>query len=165
VSTDRFHDPDLPLEAYLDEVLVECPRCGACAHIVPVDAAAPWPERGDWRRDRRLTCAECTLVRTWPAPGDTRTARTGTDVDPWFHLPLWLRTDACGHVLWAYNERHLDLLRGFVAARHRTRDATPTRIHSVASRLPGWLKDAKHRDDLLRALDRLTSRARAHRST
>jgi hypothetical protein len=131
---------------------------------VPLDAAAPWPERGDWRRDRRLTCVECTLVRTWPAPGATRTSRTGTDSDPWFRLPLWLRADACGHVLWAYNERHLDLLRSFVAARHRTRDATPTRIHSVASRLPGWIKEANHRDELLRVLDRLAARARVRRS-
>lgn len=158
MNTDRFHDPDLPLESYLDEVDVECPRCDARARVVPVDATSPWPERGDWRRDRRLTCAACALVRTWPAPGETRTARLGTDSDPWFHLPLWYRGEAGGHVVWAYNERHLDLLRRFVAARHRTRDATPTRIHSVASRLPGWFKEAKHRDELLRVLARLTAR-------
>ena len=94
----------------------------------------------------------CALVRTWPGADGVRTARTGTDVDPWFHLPLRLRARACGHTVWAYNERHLDLLRRFVAAGHRTRDATPTRIHSVASRLPAWFKDAGNRDELLRVL-------------
>ena len=158
VLTGQFHDPDLPLEAYLDEVLVDCPRCGACARIVPEDDG-PWPAHGDWRRDRRLTCASCVLVRTWPGADGVRTARTGTDVDPWFHLPLRLRTSACGHTVWAYNRRHLELLRSFVAARHRTRDATPTRIHSVASRLPEWFKLASNRDELLRAIARLGPQA------
>ena len=156
--SDRFVDPDLPLEAYLDEVLVDCPRCGGTARIVPVDAGA-WPERGDWRRDRRLTCAGCALVRKWPGPDGVRTALTGTDVDPWFRLPLRLRAPACGHTVWAYNERHLELLRRFVAARHRAREATPTRIHSVASRLPEWFKLAGNRTELLRALTRAGSRA------
>jgi hypothetical protein len=159
-TTDRFHDPDLPLEAYLDEVLVECPRCRDRAEVRPVDRDAPWPDRGDWRRDRRLACAACALVRSWPAEGATRSAVTGADVDPWFRQPLWLRAELGGHVVWAYNRRHLQLLRDFVAARHRTRDATPTRIHSVASRLPGWFKEARHRDELLRVLDRLAARAR-----
>ncbi len=157
-STDRFHDPDRPLEWYLDEVLVECPRCGERARITPLDPHAVWPPHGDWRRDRRLTCPSCALVRTWPAEGATRTATTGTDRDPWFHEPLWFRAEALGHVVWAYNEQHLDLLRDFVVARHRTRDATPTRIHSVASRLPGWFKDAKHRDELHRVLTRIAAR-------
>ena len=158
--SDRFSDPDLPLEAYLDEVLVDCPRCGGCARIVPTDDA-PWPERGDWRRDRRLTCAGCALVRTWPGADGVRAACTGTDVDPWFRLPLRLRGSACGHTAWAYNERHLELLRSFVAATHRTRGATPTRIHSVASRLPGWFKAAGNRDELLRALARMGPQARS----
>ena len=157
--SDRFTDPDLPLEAYLDEVFVDCPRCGERARIVPTDDA-PWPERGDWRRDRRLTCPSCALVRTWPGPDGVRTARTGTDVDPWFHLPLRLRTSACGQTVWAYNGRHLELLRTFVAATHRTRAAAPTRIHSVVSRLPGWFKLASNREELLRALDRMGPQAR-----
>ncbi len=155
--SDRFVDPDLPLEAYLDEVLVDCPRCGACARIAPADGGT-WPEHGDWRRDRRLTCAGCALVRSWPGADGVRTALTGTDVDPWFRLPLRLQAPACGHTVWAYNPRHLDLLQRFVAARHRTREATPTRIHSVASRLPEWFKLAGNRAALLRALTKAGSR-------
>jgi hypothetical protein len=159
VLTERFADPDLPLEAYLDEVLVDCPRCGGCARIVPRDPA-PWPPLGDWHRDRRLTCAGCALVREWPGADGVRTARTGTDVDPWFQLPLRLRTSACGHSVWAYNERHLDLLRRFVAATHRTRRPTPGRIHSLTSRLPGWFKVAGNREELLKALSRMGPQAR-----
>jgi hypothetical protein len=158
VLSERFSDPDLPLESYLDEVLVDCPRCDGCARIVPVDGA-PWPARGDWRRDRRLTCINCALVRSWPGPDGVRTARLGTDVDPWFHLPLRLRAPACGRTVWAYNDRHLELLRRFVAARHRTRVGTPTSIHSVIARLPTWFKRAGNREELLRALAAAGSQA------
>jgi hypothetical protein len=156
--TERFHDPDLPLEAYLEEVLVECPSCGGRAVVRRVDTAPPWPEQGDWNSDRRLTCAACGAVRTWPSPGTKRSVLTGTDVDPWFRLPLWYRMPACGHTVWAYGDRHVELLRAFVGARHRTRDATSTRIHSVVSRLPAWFKTAGNRDELLRALDRAQAR-------
>ena len=32
---ERFHDPGEPLEAYLDEVLVRCPRCDGKAWVRP----------------------------------------------------------------------------------------------------------------------------------
>ncbi|MGI5171658.1 hypothetical protein ACQEU3_45665 [Spirillospora sp. CA-253888] len=33
--------------------------------------------------------------------------------------PLWLQRSCCGHVLWAYNVRHLDLLESYAAAKLR----------------------------------------------
>jgi hypothetical protein len=90
VLSERFSDPDLPLESYLDEVLVDCPRCDGCARIVPVDGA-PWPARGDWRRDRRLTCINCALVRSWPGPDGVRTARLGTVHSVTTRLPTWCK--------------------------------------------------------------------------
>lgn len=151
---ERFHDPGEPLEAYFDEVLVRCPRCDSKAWVRP----APVREGEKFRRgpfaDRRLSCASCALVREWPGSGQ-RSYRTGIDRDPWFDEPLWLRTDVGGHVLWAYNHRHLSLLAGFIAARHRTRDHNQRTIHTVLARLPGWMKEARHRDELLAAIERL----------
>ncbi|WP_409496634.1 hypothetical protein [Amycolatopsis sp. cmx-11-12] len=41
-------------------------------------------------------------------------------VDPFFREPLWLRADCCGgNTLWAFHERHLDLIERFVAAKLR----------------------------------------------
>jgi hypothetical protein len=153
----RFHDPGDRLEAYLDEVLVRCPRCDALARVTPAPADGPArePRRSDWLADRRLVCASCALVRTWPAPGVRRSCVTGTDVDPWFGEPLWLRTEVAGHVLWAYNLRHLELLRAYVAATQRTKDRTPGMIHTLLNRLPTWMKEARHRDELLAAIARL----------
>jgi hypothetical protein len=133
-----FRDPDLPLEAYLDEVLAVCPRCGGCARVV----------------HRRVTCAACGLARET----DRRHLTTGHAFDPWFDLPLWLRADVKGEVLWAYNARHLALLRDFVAATHRRDDATRNHMRSVANRLPKWIGLAANRAAILRAITRLESR-------
>jgi hypothetical protein len=59
--------------------------------------------------------------------------------------------------LWAYNLQHLDLIRRFVAADLRER--APWYDHgqkmTLVARLPAWMKSAKNRDELLRAVDRL----------
>lgn len=151
---ERFHDPGDRLEAFLDEVLVCCPRCAGPARVTPtpvVDGRA----RAAWLADRRLVCAGCALTRAWPAPGARRECLTGAAVDPWFRLPLWLRTDVVGHVLWAYNLRHLTMLEGYIGATQRTKDRTPGMIHTMLNRLPTWMKEARHRDELLVAIGRL----------
>jgi hypothetical protein len=74
-------------------------------------------------------------------------------VDSCFGLPLWLQTTCAGHVLWAFNARHVAYLKEFVSADLRERRGTVNA--SVASRLPGWLKQAKHRGEALRAVGRL----------
>jgi hypothetical protein len=74
-------------------------------------------------------------------------------VDNCFGLPLWLQTPCAGHVLWAFNARHLAYLKEFLQADLRERRGTTNA--SVVSRLPGWLKQAKHRGEALRAVGRL----------
>ena len=111
------------------------PRCGGQARVVP----------------KRLTCAHCGLARET----DSRTCTTGHAFDPWFDEPLWLRADVAGEVLWAYNERHLGLLRDFVAATHRPPTATPNHMRSVANRLPKWIGLAANREAILRAIAKL----------
>jgi len=74
-------------------------------------------------------------------------------VDNCFGLPLWLQTPCAGHTLWAFNARHLAYLKQFLQAELRERRATTNA--SVISRLPAWVKEAKHRDTALRAVQRL----------
>jgi hypothetical protein len=74
-------------------------------------------------------------------------------VDSCFGLPLWLQTPCAGHTLWAFNLRHLVYLKQFVGAELRGRRVMTNA--SVVSRLPAWLKDAKHRQAVLRAAERL----------
>ena len=67
-----------------------------------------------------------------------------------------MQTPCAGHTLWAFNARHLGYLKGFIQADLRERRGTHNR--SVVSRLPGWLKQAKHRDEALRGVARLERR-------
>jgi hypothetical protein len=74
-------------------------------------------------------------------------------VDNCFGLPLLLQTPCAGRTLWAFNARHLAYLKEYLQADLRERRVI--RNASVASRLPGWLKSAKHRDEAVRAARRL----------
>jgi hypothetical protein len=79
--------------------------------------------------------------------------RFGSPVDPYFRLPLWLRTDVRGECVWAYNREHLAFLNAFLRTGIRLR--APNRNASLASRLPGWMKTAALRPHVLRAISRL----------
>lgn len=71
---------------------------------------------------------------------------------------MWLQADCSGHVLWAYNVRHLDLLDAYVAAKLRERgEVMPGAPASLVERLPTWLKAAKNRTEILRTIKRLRS--------
>jgi ribosomal protein S27AE len=123
---------------FLDEILVRCPRCGARVVV----------------RGGRLACGGCALVQDWG-----RSVALGPE--PHLGVGLWLQAPCCGgKTLWALNERHLDWLEGYVAAEFRERPlsgiTTPGASSSrMARKLPAWLKSAKHRDEVLRAIARL----------
>ena len=163
----RFRDPD-DAPPWRDPVLVVCPRCGGRATAQSTGPCAA-----------RLLCLNCTLVREWA--GDRlhvllagrpvmikkvhhlwRDPETGKVLridfsliegqERRFGVPLWLRTTCCGgRLLWANNEAHLDHLESYVSATLRT---TPGRSW-LAWYLPTWMKEAKHRDEVLRAIGRL----------
>lgn len=153
----RFLDRGRPLTMYSDLIQVVCPGCGGRAVVVPRPGL---PELRYYSellfRPRRLACGACGLTREWSAPRRGTAligVRLGGPEDPFFGLPLWLRTPCRGHVLWAYNERHLDTLERYVAAGLRERTAWPTM--GMIDRLPAWIKAAGHREDVLRAIERL----------
>jgi hypothetical protein len=139
--TTRHQDDGSSIYQWADpEVLVTCPRCAACARV-----------GGSGLGRHRLTCAECGLARD-----SGTTSSWGEPVDPWFRLPLWLRTEVDGEVLWAFNARHLEVLRSYVAARHRDRahGGRPSMLES----LPTWLTSARNRDRVLAAIAELEAR-------
>ena len=153
----RFRDPRRTVYDFVGDVLVCCPRCGRVAHVTPV----PGHDYGPHYRympPRRLVCGSCGLTRTtdkrWAAfPRGTVTQAT----DPYFDLPLRLQIATRHGWLWAYNLEHLDLIRRYVQAPLRER--APWYDHgqkmTLTARLPRWIKTAKHRDEMLRAVDRL----------
>lgn len=102
---------------------------------------------------RRLRCKECGFFKD----ETVSSAVVGGPVDPYFQRPVWLQA-SCGHVLWAYNVRHLDLLEAYVAATLRERgDLAARALANLVERLPTWLKTAKSRAEVLRTIRRLRS--------
>jgi hypothetical protein len=152
-AVDRFQDPLVWVERFADEVLVRCPECGGCAVVLSHLGAPEYQtNRSDGRlvARRRLRCLACGMFKD----GFPSERVFGGPVDPYFRFPVWLQADCCGKLLWAYNAEHLDLLESYVAARLRERRASPGSMSMVA-RLPAWLKSAKNRDEVLRAIRRM----------
>jgi ribosomal protein L37E len=134
-----------------DPTLVVCPTCGAKAFVLP----AP-----DAKAAVRVVCHACGFAKT--TDGTTRRFawNAETPTDGYFGLDLWLQTRCAGHVLWAFNRRHLDLLDHYVAAslRERRRGEEGWRNASLVSRLPSWMTAAAHREDVLAALAALRAK-------
>lgn len=148
--TDRFHDSGATLHDFADEALIVCPRCERQAIVRAVPAELGW--------QARMVCRHCGFNKDEAMRGCT----LGEDRDPYFSNPLWLQERCCGEVLWAYNERHLRYLEAFVRAKIRQRavSRTPTgaRNQTLVSRLPGWIKRASHRAEILSCIERLKAR-------
>ena len=103
------------------------------------------------RRTIDLSCPDCGHVSRRPLI--ISPAVQSRAVDPYFGRPLWLQTPCCGHVLWAANEAHLQILANYVGATLRER--VPNANASTVSRLPSWMKQGKHRRAILAGIKRL----------
>ncbi|MFB7337698.1 hypothetical protein ACFC00_39790 [Streptomyces adustus] len=140
----RFYDPGVTDDHFRLSALVRCPRCERVAHFEWRTGAAT-DGQGRCRSQQRVVCRSCGLSRI-SGPGQC-----------WTRPPLWLETTTRHGTIWAYNLEHLDLLRRFVAASLRER--APWYEHgrkmTYVARLPAWIKSAKNRDEVLRAIDRL----------
>lgn len=69
--------------------------------------------------------------------------------------------------MWAYNLEHLDLIRRFVRATLRERASwydTGQKM-TLAAPLPAWIKRARNRDEILRAVGRIQASLVAARPT
>lgn len=74
-------------------------------------------------------------------------------IDPHFGLPLRLSKETRFGTVWAYNQRHVEELLGYVSAKLRVRQNASN--GAMFSRLPRWMKVARHRDEIAKALSRL----------
>jgi hypothetical protein len=153
----RFRDPRSTEYDFIRSIMVRCPACGKAAHVVPA------PEDSDpggriLFRPRRLVCRGCGLSRARDSRTVTLSRGTAQPAtDPYFGMPLWLQVETRHGWLWAYNLEHLDLIRRFVRAPLRERAPWYDTGHkmTLVARLPAWIKRAKNRDEVLRAVSRI----------
>ena len=158
-ENERFLDTGTRIYEFYDKFLVVCPRCGAMAKVL-IDEAEfeklpkrrSLEARNKFFAPRRLVCLSCSHHQIWSG----KEIVVGSNVDWYFRLPLWLEISCGGELLWAYNLEHLELLEKYVAAKLRER--TKKGRSSFFSKLPKWIKSAKNRDEILKAIQKLKSR-------
>lgn len=153
---ERFLDDGFKLEHFCEEFLVVCPRCEKMARVLPneKEIAKMSKKKIEQTRNRlfgprKLVCSNCGSTREW----SEHQIKVGADCDFYFRLPVWLRAACCGETLWAYNREHLEMLERFVGAKLRER--TIKGRNSFLSKLPQWIKSAKNRDEILKAIERM----------
>ena len=127
----RFAPDACSLGAFKSECWVRCPRCGGAGII----------------NDVRALCFACAYSSQQAGWYQTRKGQL-TSV---FNLPLLLKTTIAPGEVWAYNNRHLNQLRCYVEA--TLRDERNNTGRSWSHKLPAWMKSAKNREKVLRALD------------
>jgi len=75
-------------------------------------------------------------------------------IDPAFGLDLWYQDEVKGEIIWAYNDTHLHEIRNYVKAELRERTTNRFKM-TMVEKLPNFIKLAKNRDDVMKALDRM----------
>jgi hypothetical protein len=156
-QTRRFRDPRSTEYDFLRDIHVTCPRCTRSARVIP---GGQDPETGHRPAfaPRRLVCRHCGLAKATLSRrlvflrGTTRGM-----TDPYFGTSLRLQTETRHGWLWAYNPEHLTLIHHYVNATLRERAPwydTGQKMTLVA-RLPAWIKQAKNREGVLRAIERI----------
>lgn len=155
-KNERFLDTGTRIYDFYDEFLVVCPKCSGMAKVVidqtefeKLPTRKLQKFRNNFFAPRRLVCLECLHRDTWRGTQ----ILTGGSVDWYFRLPLWLEISCGGETLWAYNQKHLEMLESYVGAKLRER--TVKGRNSFLSKLPKWIKSAKNRDEILKAIARL----------
>ncbi|MDX3352031.1 hypothetical protein PV703_01565 [Streptomyces sp. ME01-24h] len=156
LSPQRFRDARHTKYHFIDHVLVRCPKCARIAHVGPVAPAAEDGVPSGFAR-RRLVCGACGLSRDVDGGRFCLFRGRGEATDPYFGLPLWLQAELRHGWLWAYNPEHLELIRKFVQAPLRERASWDAQVKkmTLVARLPTWIKSAKNREEVLRAIDRI----------
>jgi hypothetical protein len=141
----RFFDNRNCPCAYSDPILIACPKCQSPGvfRLRRGDA-----EQRRWKARRFFGCETRGHSFDWK-PGAVIHSINNWDKI----LPLVLQTPCCGKNLCALNKAHLEFIEIYAGALIRERSGAANA--SLASRLPQWIKSAKNREVVLKAVAKL----------
>ena len=77
--------------------------------------------------------------------------------DPAFGLPLWYQDSVKGNTIWAYNLRHITEIKNYVRSTLRERTTDRFKM-TMVEKLPDFIKLAKNREEVLKALERMETK-------
>jgi len=101
-------------------------------------------------------CTNCGQEKNYDVHYILTYADNKQATDPYFGLQLWLQIPFDDNILWAYNFEHLEYLKKYVGA--KLREASIGGKYSLAWKLPNFIKVAKNRERILKAITRLERR-------
>ena len=149
---------------FTENIDVVCPKCEQKAAVVGARVDQPVAE---YEEHVRFSCMSCgyavkyintpkftVFVNSRGKAVHSRILLMNTDCDPFFGFRLWYIVETPYGALWAYNLAHLTVIEQYIADKKRERNGLPNKNNSLASRLPQWAKHAKHRELLLRLIQR-----------
>lgn len=152
----RYYDKGYSIVSFATQeaVIVRCPKCAAIGYETFKK------NDGIYRHGHQFSCTQCPhrlnqqtssiIIKPMPSLAVSRAAATS----PYFGLSLYLKTATRFGTLWAYNYPHLQALKQFISADLRERHCDAGNS-AWTSRLPRWMKQAHHRQELLKAIARL----------
>ena len=159
----KFNAYEKTLYEFLSDIYVVCPKCENQAIVRSKGHLRDLEEK-----EIKLICTKCgmnkyyseTPIDKWTSERsgieyEMRNLIIGTNIDPYFRLPLWLQKEMPDGLLWAYNYEHLDFLENHVSAELRNRENSPMRNKSLGSRLPKWMTSKKNRTEILNGIEKL----------
>jgi hypothetical protein len=154
VCTTCFHT-ELPGHWYGAATAYVSVKCRECHQ--PLQRSAPW--NGLWKK-LAMHCVHCGDDCEYEAHITRHTRHNGLMTDSVFGLPLWLQTTFRGDLFWAFHYEHLDILKQYIAAKHRERGITPRNTlkknSAMLSRLPDFITRAGNREVLLKMIMELS---------
>lgn len=144
---------------FVEDILVQCPACNQKAVV----KTGNFKEFNYTIDEVALICSSCGYSKKINDISQRRESKQkkglilkfGDAIDPFFHCKLWLQMDFRENVFWAYNLKHLELIEAHVHATLRERNEVNYNVRSIGARLPRWISSAKHRDEILKLIQKL----------
>lgn len=112
----------------------------------------------------KLNCTFCQKEQVYNSPYPLWTykipRKSGFEInkDPFFGYRLYLTTETRHGLIFVYNTEQLNDLKAYISAELRQRTYT-NKNKTYLSRLPAWIKSARNRKEILKAILRLEQMA------
>lgn len=128
--------------------------CGNCGEPIQVSI----PNNKEKVTELKYSCPHCHVPEIYKPSNTLYRLKYSMErlADPVFGLPLWFQENVKGDTLWAGNKEHLLEIRNYVTARLRERQTM--RITTMVEKLPQFIKAAKNREAVLKAIERMLNR-------
>lgn len=141
----RFTDQNKTIHDFYDEVWVVCPVCAQKAFAKTLQE----------NKTARLYCPDCGYHKEMSMEFNIygHTALRISAAHAYFGAELWLQHPFKDHILYAYNDKHLEYLESYIAADLREHK---DRAHfTLLEKLPKFYHEAKNRKALLAVIGKL----------